>query len=100
MNDEREKRILRRLDDPWKIGLWEIDVAFPFMVCAFLGVLRGGVFALSAGVGLGAFLAFRITRLKAARLNGFFFHFIYWWFPPMLLKLKALPPSTMREMVG
>ena len=29
--------IPRRLDDPWKIGFWDLDVAAPFLFGLFLG---------------------------------------------------------------
>jgi conjugal transfer pilus assembly protein TraL len=33
--------IPRRLDDPWKIGFWDLDVAAPFLFGLFLGYLSG-----------------------------------------------------------
>ena len=92
--------ILRRLDDPWKIGLWELDVALPFSFCAFFGMLRGTAMSLVIGVALGFFLARTVSRIKAAKHPAFFKHFLYWCMPPFLSRTRALPPSAQQEMVG
>ena len=31
--------IPRRLDDQWKLGFWDADVAFPFVFALFVGYL-------------------------------------------------------------
>jgi hypothetical protein len=36
---QAETYIPRRLDDQWKIGFWDVDVAIPVVICFF--VLRG-----------------------------------------------------------
>lgn len=96
-----ESYILRRLDDPWKLGLWELDVAVPFVFCAFFGMLRGTVLSMVIGVGIGFLVSQRISRIKAARHPKYFKHLIYWLMPPVFPgALKALPPSAQHEMVG
>ena len=97
---EDQSYILRRLDDPWKIGLWELDVALPFSFCAFFGMIRGTIVSLVVGVAIGFFIARMVSRIKAAKHPGFFKHFLYWILPPELARIKSLPPSAQNEMVG
>jgi conjugal transfer pilus assembly protein TraL len=92
--------ILRRLDDPWKLGLWELDIALPFSLCAFLGMLRGTGLSMFMGVALGYLLARSVSRIKAARHPAYIKHVMYWYLPPLFSRKKALPPSAHQEMVG
>jgi conjugal transfer pilus assembly protein TraL len=95
-----ESTILRRLDDPWKLGLWELDVAIPFAFCIFVGMVRGTGLSLFLGVAAGIFVGRSITKIKAARHPGFFKHLLYWVLPDVVYRTRALPPSALREMVG
>ena len=97
-----ESYILRRLDDPWTLGLWELDVALPFAACLFLGMVRGTFTALLVSVIVAVVLARRITQIKAARHPRFFLHLLYWLFPASVLGswARRLPPSAQHEMVG
>lgn len=92
--------ILRRLDDPWRLGLWELDVALPFSGCVFMGMLRGTGFGLLMGVVFGFLLARAVSRTKAARHPAFLKHAIYWYLPALFSRTRALPPSAQHEMVG
>lgn len=96
-----DTRILRRLDDPWKLGLWELDVAMPFTFCLVMGLLKGTALALFSSVAVGWFIASRITKVKAAKHPKFFRHLLYWMLPPISgLSPKSFPPSAQHEMVG
>ena len=93
--------IPRRLDDPWKIGFWDLDVAAPFLFGLFLGYLSGSKlsFALCSAAG---FLTSRwIARIKADKHPAFAMHWMYWHLPtnPMTA-LRVTPPSHLRRMVG
>ena len=46
--------IPRRLDDQWKIGFWDVDVAAPILFGLFIGYLSGSKlsFALCLAAGL------------------------------------------------
>lgn len=101
MSANGETHVLRRLDDPWKLGLWELDIALPFAFCMFMGMLKGTGLSLFMGVAVGFFIAQRIGKIKAARHPKYFRHFMYWVLPPVSLAApKALPPSSQHEMVG
>ncbi len=99
-DESREDRILRRLDDPWKLGLWELDIAVPFCACLCAGMIRGTTPAFIGSAIVGWLVCKRIARLKAARHSGFFTHFMYWWLPGEFYPVKSMPPSAQREMVG
>ena len=100
MEKNDQSYILRRLDDPWKIGLWEMDVAVPFCFCVFFGMLRGTATSLAAGVALGYLLSRTVSRIKAAKHQAFFKHFLYWILPASFSRTRGLPPSAQQEMVG
>jgi conjugal transfer pilus assembly protein TraL len=99
----QESRILRRLDDPWKLGVWEMDVASVFVFFLMLGFMKGSMGALFGFAALGAFVVWRISKLKAMRHTGFLWHFMYWWLPAELLYIVprgVLPPSNYRDLAG
>lgn len=101
MSASDQVRILRRLDDPWKLALWELDVALPFALCLFFGLLKGTATGLGLSVLVGWFITNRISRIKSRGHPRYFRHLIYWIFPPEIaLTPKALPPSAQHEMVG
>ncbi len=95
-------RILRRLDDPWKLGLWELDVAGTFVFFLCLGFMKGTMGAFFAAIVAGYFVCSRISKLKAMRHTGFLWHFLFWWLPQeaMFISRDLLPPSHYRELVG
>jgi conjugal transfer pilus assembly protein TraL len=95
-------RILSRLDDPWKLAAWEIDVVAPLIFCVFVGLIKGSPLSLGVGVAIGGFLSSRISKLKAAQHPGFARHFIYWHLPALgaFNNFKVLPASAYRQMVG
>ena len=95
-------RILRRLDDPWKLGLWEMDVSGTFVFFLMLGLMKGSISAFFLAGVAGWFAATRISKLKAMRHTGFLWHFLFWWLPQeaMFIPRGIVPPSHYREMVG
>ncbi|MBK6742673.1 MAG: type IV conjugative transfer system protein TraL [Hydrogenophilales bacterium] len=95
-------RILRRLDDPWKLGLWEMDVAGTFVFFLMLGLMKGSITAFFLSAVVGWFASTRISKLKAMRHTGFLWHFLFWWLPQeaMFIPRGIVPPSHYREMVG
>jgi conjugal transfer pilus assembly protein TraL len=82
--------IPRRLDDQWKIGFWDVDVAAPallglFMLCLVAGLLTSRW----------------IARIKADKHPAFAIHWLYWHLPTSpLTAMRATPPSHIRRMVG
>lgn len=94
-----DTRILRRLDDDWKLAIWDASVAGTFLVPAFFGVMRGTLLGLVVGVLTGFAAARWVSTKKAMRHQGFFQHWLHWHFPAFV-PLRALPPAALREMVG
>lgn len=94
--------VLSRLDDPWKMGAWEIDVVLPVILCLFVAMLKGTGTALLLGAVVGFFISMKIAKLKAAQHPGYVLHFIYWHLPAFgaINNFSVVPGSAYREMVG
>lgn len=93
--------IPRRLDDSWKVGLWDIDVAIPFAFCLTLGFMGGTKAIFVTSVFCGVLLGRWISRMKADRHPAFLLHWLYWTFPSMLsIRLRVTPPSSIRRFIG
>lgn len=98
---ETDSYIPRRLDDQWKLGLWDIDVAAPFLLMLVVGYLIGSKSAFAVAVGLGIWAGRAMTRVKADKHPAFVLHLAYWHLPVTpLTSLRATPPSHFRRMVG
>jgi conjugal transfer pilus assembly protein TraL len=93
--------IPRRLDDQWKIGFWDIDVAAPVMLGALLGYLSGSKFSFAVSLAAGIALSRWVSRMKSDKHPAFAIHWLYWYLPATpLTALGATPPSHIRRMVG
>ena len=93
--------IPRRLDDAWKIGFWDVDVAAPVLFFFMAGYVSGSkpAFAVCIAVGLG--LSRWLSRIKADRHPAFALHWLYWNLPSNPVSaLRTTPPSHLRRMVG
>ena len=93
--------IPRRLDDAWKIGLWDVDVATPALFGFFLGWMSSTKLGFAIAAGLGIYASRWVSRLKSDKHSAYFLHWAYWSLPanPMTA-LRATPPSHIRRMVG
>ncbi len=93
--------IPRRLDDQWKLGLWDIDVAAPTLFGLILGYMAGSKFSFALCVGLGLYVSRRFSQLKADKHPAFALHWMYWHLPVSpITSMKHTPPSHIRRMVG
>jgi conjugal transfer pilus assembly protein TraL len=93
--------IPRRLDDNWKIGFWDIDVAAPILFMFFVGYLSSSRSAFVVCMAVGIALSRWIARLKADRHTAFAIHWLYWNLPTNpVTSMQATPPSHIRRMVG
>ncbi|THF64943.1 type IV conjugative transfer system protein TraL [Pseudothauera nasutitermitis] len=93
--------IPRRLDDNWKLGFWDIDVAAPVLLAFFIGYLAGTKTAFAACLAAGIAVSRWISRLKADKHPAFAIHWLWWHLPATpLTALRATPPSHIRRMVG
>lgn len=93
--------IPRRLDDQWKIGFWDIDIAAPVLFAAVLGYAADTKLAFFISVATGLFVSRWLSRIKADKHPAFVLHWIYWHLPPCpLTSMRATPPSHIRRMIG
>lgn len=93
--------IPRRLDDSWKIGFWDIDIAAPILFMFFVGYLTSSKGAFAVCVAIGIALSRWIARLKADKHPAFAIHWLYWHLPTSpATSMQATPPSHIRRMVG
>jgi conjugal transfer pilus assembly protein TraL len=93
--------IPRRLDDQWKIGLWDADVAFPFLFSIFVGYLASTKLGFAVCLATGLYLSRWLSRHKADKHPSIALHWAYWALPSNpVTALRATPPSHLRRMVG
>lgn len=93
--------IPRRLDDQWKIGLWDVDVAAPVLLSIFIGYLSDSKWTFFVAVVAGLAVSRWLARRKANKHAAFALHWLYWYLPPTpLTSMRATPPSHIRRMVG
>lgn len=93
--------IPRRLDDAWKIGLWDADVAVPFIFCLFAGWIAGTKLAFAVCAAVGFLMSRWLARTKADKHPAFALHWAYWALPTSpVTSMRATPPSHLRRMVG
>lgn len=93
--------IPRRLDDQWKLGFWDLDVALPFTAGLLLGYLSGTKLSFAVCVVAGWFTSRWIARIKADKHPAFAIHWLYWHLPTNpITAMRATPPSHLRRMVG
>lgn len=98
---EADTYIPRRLDDYWKIGFWDVDVALPFAFSLFLGWLSATRLGFVAATLVGFMVSRWIARTKADKHPAYAVHWAYWALPTNpLTAMRATPPSHIRRMVG
>lgn len=90
-----------RLDDPWKIGLWDIDVAFPVLFFLYLGWIADSRIAFCIFLATGIFLSRKLSKLKADKHEAFALHWMHWMLPASpLTHLRETPPAHIQRMIG
>ncbi|MRV70569.1 type IV conjugative transfer system protein TraL [Duganella sp. FT92W] len=93
--------IPRRLDDQWKIGFWDMDVAMPVLFAIFVGWLAGTRTAFCICVAIGITISRKLSKVKADKHEAYVLHWMYWWLPcTPLTALASTPPSHCRRMIG
>jgi len=93
--------IPRRLDDQWKIGFWDADVAFPVAFSVFVGYMSSTKLGFFLCVAAGLYVSRWVSRTKADKHPAFAMHWAYWALPSNpITAMRATPPSHLRRMVG
>jgi conjugal transfer pilus assembly protein TraL len=98
---QADSYIPRRLDDSWKIGFWDVDVAAPTVFGFLLGYLSSSKAAFAVCLAAGIAVSRWIARKKADKHPAYAIHWLYWHLPTTpLTSMRATPPSHVRRMVG
>ena len=98
---QAETYIPRRLDDTWKIGFWDADVAVPPLFCFFVGYMSGSKMSFAVCMAIGLYISRWFSRIKADKHPAFALHWIYWHLPSNpLTALRMTPPSYLCRMIG
>jgi len=93
--------IPRRLDDTWKVGFWDFEVAVPVLFFLMLGYASGSKLGFALCVVVGIYLGRWLARIKADKHPAFAIHWLWWHLPASpLTTMRATPPSHIRRMVG
>ena len=93
--------ITRRLDDQWKIGLWDADVAAPVVFSFFVGYMSASKIAFAICMAAGLWVSRWLCQIKVDKHPAFAIHWLYWSLPPNpASQMRATPPSAIRRMVG
>ena len=93
--------IPRRLDDQWKVGFWDADVAFPFAFAFFVGYMSSTKLGFVLCVACGLYLSRWVSRTKADKHPAFAIHWAHWALPSNpITAMHSTPPSHLRRMVG
>lgn len=100
-NTQTDTFIPRRLDDQWKVGLWDVDVAAPVLFAFCAGYASGTRLGFAVCMAAGIFVSRWISRVKADKHPAFALHWIYWHLPENpVTSMRATPPSDVRRMIG
>jgi conjugal transfer pilus assembly protein TraL len=96
MQDDYKTYVPQTLDDPPKFLFWDFDVALLFILVLGIGIMVG---ALITSVIAGGTLAWLFSRAKSGRSRGYGIHLMYWYLP-IGIGFKRVPPSKTRHFVG
>lgn len=98
---QQDTFIPRRLDDQWKLGFWDADIAVPFLFFIFVGWMADSKLGFVLCTAAGFFLSRWISRAKADKHAAYALHWAYWALPSSpVTAMRATPPSHLRRMVG
>lgn len=90
-----------RLDDVWKIGLWDVDVASPVLLAFLFGYAANTKMGFVAWLAAGLAASRKLSRIKADKHPAFALHWAFWHFPTSpLTSMRVTPPSHLERMIG
>jgi conjugal transfer pilus assembly protein TraL len=93
--------IPRRLDDSWKIGFWDAEVALPVLFMLMIGYASGSKLGFAVCLVIGIAISRWFSRMKADKHQAFALHWLFWHLPTTpLTAMRVTPPSCIRRMVG
>jgi len=85
------------LDDPWKLWWFDAEAVIAFAFAFMIGILAN---EMKYGALLGFFIGMAVQKLKSGKHPGYATHLAYWYLPEVIVKLKRVPPSHLRDMIG
>ena len=94
-DDDNQFYIPRRLNDPAKFLFWDWDVFLIYFGIFSLGIILGQLLLMAI---VAIYPAYLYSRTKTGRHPGYSGHFTYWYLG--VPRLKATPPSHIRELIG
>lgn len=96
MSESHKSFVPQTLDDPPKFLFWDFDVALLFIVSLGFGIMTNQILVCSV---LGSYLTYRYGRAKSGQSPGYGLHLMYWYLP-IGVSLKRIPPSSTRNFLG
>ena len=96
--DDHDMQIVMGLKDPWKFLFVDMDIAMA-AACLGFGLLTMGLPTPVVVAGGGA-LGYVMHKARKGKPKGFVMHLTYWYMPPMLSRLKRVPPNWAHRTVG
>ena len=94
---EAALEIPRRLNDPPRMVLGDLDVSLLVLAAGLAGMISGFFIT---GCALGVLLASAYGRAKTGKHPAFALHLLYWHVPAAITGIQRTPLSHLREMVG
>lgn len=96
MKEEYKTFVPQTLNDAPKFLFWDMDIAMVFIVVLGFGIMGGWL--ISSAIA-GIVLASLFSRAKSGRSAGYGIHLVYWYLP-IGVGFKRVPPSKRRHFVG
>lgn len=89
--------IPQHLDVPERFLVFTADEAIAFVIPLLIGII---VFNFLIGLIAAGIVVTAIRRFKQGASLARIYHALYWLCPPDIVRMKATPPSAVREMAG
>ena len=96
--DDPDTQTVLGLKDPWKFLSVDMDIAMA-AACFGFGLLTMGLPTPVVVAGGGA-LGYVMHKARKGKPKGFAMHLTYWYLPPMVSRLKRVPPNWASRTVG
>jgi type IV conjugative transfer system protein TraL len=96
--DDHDTLIVAGLKDPWKFLFVDMDIAM--VACSVSFVLLTTGLPTPVVVGAGVAVGYVMHAVRKGKPKGYAAHVAYWFLPPLLSRLKRVPPMWATRTVG